>query len=111
MTLHRTASDDDTSAPEVRPTPRVADGVDYRCGCRRLLARHRDGQVWLRCPRCKREVALDHAARPEQRCQCGRLLARVNAAFGAPAIRCPRCKQEHVHLAEKGWRVAPRDSR
>jgi len=74
---------------------------EHRCHCGRLLARHVDDEALLRCPRCKREVAIDHGAGPEQRCACGRLLARRSAA-GAMVIRCPRCKREHPHVST-GW--------
>lgn len=77
---------------------------EYRCHCGRLLARHVGREVLLRCPRCKREVAIDHDAGAEQRCTCGRLLGRRSSS-GAMVIRCARCKREHPH-SRSGWQAS-----
>ena len=40
------------------------DGCALRCLCGRLVARYVDGQVELRCHRCKRTVRIDVAGLP-----------------------------------------------
>lgn len=72
-------------------TPRNTDDCDCRCPCGRLLARRQQSALSVRCPRCKRTLALAEPVPDEARCVCGKLIAR--RAEAEVELRCPRCKR------------------
>lgn len=49
----------------------ICQDQELRCSCKRLLARLEDGQLVLKCPRCKREAVVSLGALSSREVEVG----------------------------------------